>query len=231
MQVSEIKSDIDFMCGSTSASYPNSDKMRNVNIEYQRIATLIWQSDGQWQFDDSNSTTLPVAKTSLVSNQQDYSLPSSALRVQRVQIKDNGGNWSVLKPIDVGDFNLATETQFPTPGLPTNYDLIGSSLILYPTPFSGSVTLSAGLEVFVQRSITELGVSATSATPGFPAPFHRLLSYAASIDFVQDVNQKQSLLIMKDRLEKGLVKFYSHRADEFPTRIIPHAAKNWRQNL
>jgi len=45
MTISEIKSDIDFLCGSTSATYLDADKIRNVNIAYQDVARVIWESD------------------------------------------------------------------------------------------------------------------------------------------------------------------------------------------
>ena len=93
MNVSELKSDTDFLAMSTSATYADADKVRNMNVAYNDVTRQIWESQGGWYFDDSNATTLPVAKTTLVHNQQDYELPSTAQRVRRLEIMDGNGAW------------------------------------------------------------------------------------------------------------------------------------------
>lgn len=215
------------MCGATSATYLNSDKVRNMNIAYQDVARLVWESAAGWQFDDSNATTLPLVKTTLVHNQQDYSLPSTSQRVESVIVKDSGGNWVKLKPFDIHDITIALPEYYEGTGMPLYYDLIGRSIMLYPTPSSAYTTLASGLGVYINRDVTEFGVSATSTVPGFATPFHRILSYAAAIDFTQDGNQKQALAAQKQRLEEGLTRFYSKRAVEEKQDIQP--VKRWRQ--
>lgn len=231
MNVTEIKQDINFLCGATSATYLNLDKMRNVNIEYQRVATLIWDSDSTWNYDDSNNTNSPVAYRTVANASASYLVPTTAIRIEGVEIKDNGGNWTKLKPITYHELPTSPESYFTGSGLPLQYMLEGNEIRLFPPPGTGSVTMSSGMAVRLSRSVTELGVSATTATPGFATPFHRMLSFAASIDFVQDNQQKQFLLLQRDRLEKGLIKFYSHRADDFPGRLNPRTKTFNRQWL
>jgi hypothetical protein len=229
MNISQLKSDVDFLCGSTSATYADTDKIRNINIAYQDVARLIWDSEGTWQYDDSNSTTLPIAKTTLVHAQQDYTLPSTAQRILNVSVKDSSGNFWKLQPIDIQDFTLAPSEEFKTPGLPIYYDLIGRSIMLYPAPASGAVTLASGMSVYVDRDVIEFATTASTTIPGFATPFHRILSYAAAIDFTQDSGVKDRLVSQRARLEAGLVKFYSRRAVESPSRIKPASQKRWRQ--
>lgn len=231
MQISEIKSDIDFLCGSTSATYSDANKIRNVNIAYQDVARLIWESAGGWQYDDSNATSLPIAKTTLVHNQADYSLPSTSQRVHRVEVKDHAGNYIKLDPVDWSDIRVSTTEFLGDPGLPQYYDLIGRSVILYPTPHSGYVTTTSGMAVYVDRDVTNFATTAATTTPGFATPFHRILSYAAALDFVQDERQRQFLALQKQRLEQGLVRFYSKRAVEQKTTIKPFGKKRWRTYL
>lgn len=231
MNLQELKSDINFLCGSTSATYLNSDKVRNMNIAYQDVARLIWESAAGWQFDDSNATTLPLAKTTLVHNQQDYSLPATTQRVEEVMVKDSGGNWVKLKQFDIHDTTLALPEFMESTGLPQYYDMIGRSVMLYPTPSSAYCTLASGLGVYISRDVTEFGVSATSTVPGFATPFHRILSYAAAMDFSQDPQQKQMLAAQKDRLEKGLTRFYSKREVEGKASVNPAGKPRWRQYL
>lgn len=231
MNITELKSDIDFLCGSTSASYPDADKIRNLNIAYNDVARLVWESAGSWQFDDSNASTLPIAKTTLVHNQQDYSLPTDAQRVEEVVVKDSSGNWSKLRPFDIHDTTIAPEEYLDTAGLPVYYDIIGRSIMLYPTPSSGYCILASGLGVYVSRNVTEFAVTASSEVPGFAIPFHRILSYAVAMDFIQDNSQRQTYAILKDKLEKGLANFYAKRDVESPSQIKPRSRKIWHQYI
>lgn len=227
MNVQDLKNDINLLCGSTSATYLNADKIRNVNIAYQDVARLIWESAAGWQFDDSNSTTLPLVKTTLVHGQQDYSLPSTSQRVESVMVKDSGGNFQKLRQFDIHDTTIALPEFYEGNNLPLYYDMVGRSIMLYPTPSSAYCTLASGLGVYINRDVTELGVSATSTTPGFATGFHRILSLGAAIDFTQDPSQREFLLVQKDRLERGLVRFYSKRNVEEHQQIKP--LKSWNK--
>ncbi len=229
MNLLQIKADINFLARCTSATYPDSDKVRNINIAYNDVARLIWESSDGWQYDDSNATTLPIAKSTLLHNQQDYTLPLTAQRIHEVAVQDSSGNWVKLIPIDWADMTLPPMEYFNTPGLPQYYDLLGNSVMLYPSPASGSVTLTSGIAIFMERDVTEFKVTATSSTPGFATAFHRILSYAAALDFSEDTNDRNLLITQKDRMEKGLTRFYSKRGVEIKTQIKPAGKKRWRQ--
>jgi len=229
MNVTNLKDDVDFLCGSTSATYPVADKVRNINIAYQNVARTIWESADGWQYDDSNATTLPIAKATLVHGQQDYSIPTTAQRIHRVELKDGGGNFQKLKQIDIHDVDIAMGEYMETDGMPVYFDVIGRSVMLYPAPASGSVTLSAGLQLYFDRDVTEFPVTGSTEVPGFATPFHRILSYATAIDFVRDDNEKQYLVNEKEKLTEGMKRFYGKRNVEYKSRIKPAGKKRWRQ--
>ena len=226
-----ICDDIDFLCGSTSASYPLQAKNRNVNQHYFNVVRLIWESQDRWQYDDSNYTDLPRAKTTMVANQRDYSLPATAQRIRRVQVKDSNGNWQKVTSIDEADITEQSIEEFQeSSGLPIYYDLVGRSLFLFPAPASGSTTLSAGLEIHVDRTPSAFA-SASTNSPGFPEPFHRILSLAASVDFIQDPNRRQYLVREKEKLEMALKNFYAHRNIEQVNKIQPRSKRFWRRYI
>ena len=234
MNIQTIEQDIDFLCGSTSATYPVASKIRNVNICYQDVARVIWESEGAWSFDDSNNTTLPVAYKTLGQASAQYVIPTTAFRVEGVEVLASG-NWRKLQPISFADF---TDQNYPdfignssTPGLPSYYRLEGNTITLYPSPASASVTLASGMQVLLARSVTEFAVSATTTLPGFVAPFHRILSYGASIDFSTDENDRNFFIQQRDRLMTGLQTFYSKRGIEYKTRILPAGKKRWRNYI
>lgn len=228
MTISEIDADIDFLCGSTSATYSPTNKRRNMNIAYRDVARIIWESDGGWRYDDTNATTLPKATTTLVHNQQDYSLPSTAQRINRIEVLSQDGNYTRLRPLDMHEITTGLPEYLGNPGLPIAYELVGRSILLYPIPHSASVTETAGLIIYPERDITEIAVSATTSEPGYAGAFHRILSYAASIDFTQDQQQRQFLAMQKDRLEQGMIRFYAKRGAEIKTKIKPGGRKKWR---
>jgi len=229
LNLTQLKQDCHFLCGSTSGTYPDTDLVRNINIAYQDTARLVWSSAGGWQFDDSNATTLPIAKTTMVHNQKDYTLPATTQKIEQVIVQDKDGGWNKLTPIDIHDKTVPLDEYSSGNGLPLYYDLVGRSIMLYPSPGSAYCTMASGLGVYVSRDVTEFATTATTTIPGFATPFHRILSYAAAIDFSQDSNQRQMLVSQKDRLEKGLIKFYSDREVEGNVSVKPRHKKYWKQ--
>lgn len=229
MNITDIDSDVDFLCGSTSANYPPAAKRRNMNIHYQDVARLIWESDGTWAYDDANNTDGPVAYRSVANASASYLVPTTAIRIKDVEIKDSSGDWKVLTPVTLDEMNgISPEEYYTGTGLPIKYQLEGNEIRLFPAPGTGYVTMSSGMAVRLSRGVTEFPVTASTATPGFAVPFHRILSYGVALDFEKDEGQRRFLLMQKDRLERGLVKFYSKRAEQAPSRIRP-ANRNYRR--
>ncbi|NCN26049.1 hypothetical protein GW915_00605 [bacterium] len=228
MNVQTIKSDIDFLCGSTSATYLDADKMRNVNICYHDVARSIWEADGTWTYDDANNTDSPIAYRTITASSASYLIPTTAIRVEGVEVKDGAGHWQKLKPLDYHTLSVSPEEFLKTPGMPIYYQLEGTQVRLFPPPGTGYATFVSGMAVRLSREVTELAVTATTTTPGFPASFHRILSLSAALDFVQDNQQRQFLLLQKARLEKGLANFYSKRGAEYKSQIKPASKRRWR---
>lgn len=220
--------DIDFLCGTTTASYPIPAKVRNINQAYYDVNRLIWESCDTWQYDDSNKTDLPITKTTLVDSQQDYSIPSTAQKVHRVEVKDSAGNWVKLTPIDYEQIGIALPEYFETPGLPSHYDLNGNSIYLYPSPSSAYCTLASGMALYVDRDVTLFTSASTTAAPGFAPQFHRLLSLQAALDFEPDSQQRQLFMAEKSNLVEGLKKFYGSREVEKRTSIRPSGKRHHR---
>lgn len=231
MNLQNLKDDTDFLCGSTSGTYSNANKVRNMNVAYHDVARLIWESDGVWSFDDSNNTNAPVAYRTVANASASYLVPTTALRIEGVEIKDGNSNWTKLTPVSYHDLTVSPEEFLSSTGLPTYYQLEGNEIRLYPPPGTGYVTMSSGMAVRLSRGVTELNATATTTTPGFATPFHRILSLAAAIDFTQDEQQRRFLITQKTRLEQGLSRFYSRRGAELKTKVNPSGRKAWRQYL
>lgn len=223
--------DVLFLTRSTTASYPLADITRNVNQEYHNVNRLIWDSADDWHYDDTNQTDLPVSTTNLVHNQQDYSVPSTAQRIRRVEIKDSNGNYVKLFPILQEDIDISIKEYMEEAGLPQYYDLVDNSIYLFPKPSSAYCTTTSGMDVYFDRDIVEFTTASTTASPGFATPFHRLLSLQAAIDFTEDNNRMNLWMSEKSNLVDGLKKFYSTRSLEEKGTIRPAGRRFWQQYL
>lgn len=214
--------DIDYILGTDSTQYPLADKLRNINSWHYVAVTDILESMSNWEWDDTNKTDFPVGTTTLVVGQRDYSLPSDFLKLLRVEVLDVNGNYQPVHQFDEQEVGVALSEFMKTNGLPLYYREIGSSLELYPSPSSGSVTLAAGLKVYYVRTQTEFTTSDATVSPGFPAVFHRLLSYGASYDHASFKMTSNPTLInnIAGRIKEtraSLQKYYASRNREVRT--------------
>jgi len=192
---------------------------------YRRVNSWIWEVTGTWEYDDSNYTDLPIATTTIVNEQQDYEIPSVAQKIDRVEVLDSDGNYQLITPIDKSQIKTSAMSEFyETPGLPTCYDLIGRSLVLYPKPSISNVTAAKGLKLYFTRDIDEFASTATTTAPGFVSNFHRILSLGASYDYAisYEMNTKANFLKGQiNEMVEELKKFYGQRHRDMPTRFEP----------
>lgn len=216
--------DINDWCGTDDTSYPIAKKTRDINAWLDRVVSLILQSDGRWQWDDSNYTDLPIGTGDLVSGQQDYNIAGSTfLNISRLEVMGPDGNYYLLDPIDEHDIaNQALSEYMKTPGRPLKYDKKGDSVFLCPAPASGSVTLAKGLKVSFQRTGSYFTASDTTKSPGFNPLFHRILSLGPSLDYVSKnemVTKVKIIAPMVEKLEAGLILAYSTRSKDEKTTL------------
>lgn len=219
----DIISDIDFWAGTNSSNYETNDKFRSVNEWYRTVNSWIWQSAGDWEFDDSKYTTLPEATTDLVDGQADYSLPSTAQKLRRVEILDSSGDWQIVHPYDESQIQDEGLSEAETEeALPQYYRTEGRSLI-FQYPIDGSkVTTTNGLKIYVSRYIDEFAVTDTTDTPGFNEDYHRILSMGAALDYClakgkdEQVTRLNALIQSK---KKDLQEFYGSRHRNFKNSL------------
>jgi len=212
-----------------TTTYPIADFTRNANNWYRRVNSWIWQVTGEWEYDDSNYTNLPEATADLVAGQRDYELPSTAQKIDRVEVLDNSGNSQKLEAIDKSQITISMDEFCKTAGMPKYYDVLGRSLLLYPAPSSSNTTLSNGIKLYFSRDIDEFQTTDTSASPGFIEDFHEMISVGAAIDFAQtvgDYNRSTTLDSRLKSLKEDLVKYYGSNQRD----LMPNIAPNYKQH-
>ena len=187
MQIGDIQNKIYNLTKTNATSYPNAAMLIDLNIAYSRITSLIFQADGRWEWDDSNQSDLPIATTALVASQQDYSLSAGQIYIERIEVLPNGGQYFYkLFPRDVEDPMWGAEVtgiDNKTVGTPMKYDVIGTSVFLYPIP---NYSQAASLKIYFKRTQVDISsgdLSTGTLVPGFNSLFHDLLAYLVAFDY------------------------------------------------
>ena len=217
--------DIDFLLGTDSTQYPLADKLRNINLAMYDVVSDIIHYNSNWEWDDTNKTDHPIGTTNLVASQKDYSLPSTFLKLLRVEVKDAGGSYRQLQQFDEQQIsNIGLSEFMKTDGMPLYYREIGNSIELYPSPSASSVTLTAGLKIYYTRTQTEFTNADASVSPGIPAVFHRVISLIAAYDYAStkltsNTNLITSLKTRIDKMREDIKQYYSSRNREVRNRL------------
>jgi len=201
-----------------SNGFPIATFTRWSNIWYRRAAVWVWKHADDWRFDDTagvgsgdqdDDAGLPVALSTLVSSQKIYALPTTALRVRRVEVKDNAGLWHRVLPIREQSIKGAKAEYRKIDGRPVEYLLVGNKIQLLPAPDNGvTVTLVGGMRVYFDRDVDSFVVGDTSAEPSLPVPWHQLLSLGPAFDFAV-----ANGLANADALEKQILTQYPEMAE------------------
>lgn len=219
MTFTNITNRIYFLADTNSVAFPIADLTASANAALNHVSSLILMSDLRWRWDDSNQTDLPIATAALVANQQDYSISSTHLIIERIEVKDSDGNWHLLNPIDQSElkrdkFQAMGEYQ-ETSGIPAEYDLIGESIFLYPKP---NYSQAASLKVYYARGPHEFSTTDTTEEPGFNSLFHDLIPLTVSYEYVfnkrNNPQRAQWLLTEVQKGEDAIQKFYGKRFND-----------------
>jgi hypothetical protein len=230
MTISEINTKITQLLGiGTGADqYPAAQRLIDVNNAYHKVASMIFDSQDESDFDDPNYTDFPILTTSLVADQRDYSIPSSekVVSIKNVSISYDGTNFYKAVPVDWGETILPTatagsaaETEIDSNFNKTNprYDYKYNSLFLYPRADATDVANGGKIIIEWTREVdpfTSGQVTTGTREPGFDTAFHVLLAYYPAIEWAI-AKGKQSLvnnlLPMTQDLEARLRRQYGKK--------------------
>lgn len=216
--------DTTFLLGGVDTTdFATKDRTRCINEHYRKVWQWIFEAYGGWRWDDTNQTDLPQATDSLVSGTATYALPSAALSIYAVETKNSSsGDFQKLIPYSAEEINRrqSIDEFFESNGVPQYYRLVGDTIELFPAPNYAS---TGGLKVYFDRDISTFASTDTTKTPGFAAPFHRVLSIGAAMDFAvaNGLNDKAAnLASLYNDYEKRIKEFYSQRwRDRQPAKI------------
>lgn len=200
---------------------------RYLNLGLSRMSALIAQADTRWQFHDSNYTTHPIGKTTLVAGQKDYTLAEIHQEVRHVYVKNADGIDVPLKPID--EYDIAKSGVSPASfmsedGMPAYYDKQGRALMLYPAPKAGEFTASEGLVVTYTSSPSYFVSTDTTKKAGLSPSFQHYPAVYAKRHYAlnnQMRKKAQDFSVELAELEEAMVAHFSRRdRDEKPNMSV-----------
>ncbi len=220
-EYSGLIQDIDFLLfgdGETfNTAYSLKDRTRNVNVAYDEIISELFKSDYTWQWDDTTYGNVPIATTTLVAGQENYTFPDSLAVIRRIRVSDRTGNLKTLDPVsrrDVSDGELDNQ------GTPSKYYKIGNAVFPVPIPNYGGT-----IEAQFQRGANYFSHDDTDKKPGFTEHFHPFLSISAALRFAVAngmVQKASELRYEKELMKRAIREHYETRAkDQRPRLSLP----------
>lgn len=240
MTIADLETLTRFLTNSTTTSVTAANLLILENKYYEEITGKILSetSGAQWQFGDFNYTEFPTFTITLRDSDPEYDLKevsTTPLTIMGLEVQDNEGNWHVLRRTTlrrIHEQGIGQEDYQETDGLPNEYEIRDNMIVLYPAPDNGiSVTLSGGLKVFYLRTadiFTSAEVTTGTKEPGFPSPWHWLLSYGPAYDIALTANLPTANAF-RDRYEKGLKDMlgFISRRDQATRPIMTNRGINY----
>jgi hypothetical protein len=194
------------------------------NEASRQVWHWIFTSCGGWQYDDSNQTDLPAATATLTDSQNTYALPSTALTVQSISIKNESGDWYDLKPLTeeiIRSTGNSVEEFFETDGAPLYYTLVGNTIRLFP---ASNYTQADSLRVCFERGSVAFASTDTTKTPGFASEYHGVIPLLASIMWLKVKTPQDATLQMfradAMEFEQRIKEFYSKRFKDMSPLVL-----------
>lgn len=196
---------------SDTSSYTAANLLIDINIWYQKVVSMIFESQDDTDFDDQRNTNYPIVTTAMVALQRDYTMPVSdqVLKIKRVDVTYDGTTWFRATPFDDGvpQWGMGNPTNEDTNMIKQapQYDIKYNSLFIYPLAQASDVSSGATIRVEWERNITPFTAADYSVDPndstvilGFDAPFHPIVAYGAAYEFANANNLPQLANIKTD---------------------------------
>ena len=237
MTLSDIQNKIYSLTGTDSTSYPNATMLIDLNLWYQKIVTMILDSQDEADFDDLRQTDYPISTIPLTTN-RDYSIAQSynMLKMKDVSVTYDGTKYYRALPVDdtenmygiapssAGTANTTIDANFSKNS--PRYDLKYNAIWLYP--IASTADVSAGAQMILEwfRSPVEFtsgDLTTGTASPGFDISFHGMMAYGPAFEYAQQkqLPNKNDLAGMLQDYEARLKRQYSSKQLDRKYRVTP----------
>lgn len=213
---------------SDTVSYTAANLLIDINIWYQKVASMIFESQDDTDFDDARQTNYPVATRLLVAGQRDYSFSTASwtligkeggggtasqallpLKIKRLDVSYDGSNYFRATPFDNGvpSWGIGNPTMEDANMIKQapRYEVQYNSIFLYPLAIASDVSAGAIMRLEQERNVIPFTSANYTTDPsdstvvlGFDAPFHPIIAYGAAYEFANANNLPQLQNIKQD---------------------------------
>lgn len=223
-----VVDEINDICQSDNSNYPLLSKARRVNAALDRFFTLAFAADGRWTWDDSNYDTAPIQSINLVSGTQSYNLDdftSEIINVLRVEALNSASSKLLLSRLDRTNVTGALTDYQSTSGTPSEYDLVGEFIYLYPKPNYNSTN---GLTLYIERNKSAFVSTDTTKVLGIPSIFNQYICNLASLPYLIEFQkaQKNDIAVKIASDEEQIKSYFFAREKGVAKRMMPGAEDN-----
>lgn len=223
---------IDDLLDTNETSYPIKKKTRDINLAYDEVMYLIFQTGGTWQWDDSNHTSYPILTTDIVSGQRDYSFVADSagnliLEIYKVMVADSTGLFREITPVDVpAGAPVNYYDGLNTDGIPNTYDKLGSGIFLDPIP---NYNYTGGLKIYVNREGMYFTSTDTTKKAGFAGILHEYLAIRPAYYFAirHSMPIAQGLFRQMEDFKMKILDFYKIREKDVVKRLTAKEIKSY----
>lgn len=206
MTLGEINTKVLSLTHADTSSYPDATMLIDINMWYQKITDMIFESQDDTDFDDQRNTTYPILTTPLVAGQRDYSMPVSnqVQKIKRIDITYDGTNYFRATPFDDGvpQWGMGNPTMEDANMIKQapRYDIKYNSIFVYPLAIASDVSAGAQIRIEWERSVTPFSqtadynaaaMSTSVSVPGIDLPWQPMLAYGAAYEFANANNLPQ----------------------------------------
>ena len=198
MTIADIETLARLLVGADTNSLTPAQLLILDNKYYEEITgKIIAETAGaEQQRGDFNYTSFPNFPISMTNSESSYGLDdietagARPLTIMGVEVIDQNGDEHVVYPISfrkIRERGFALDNYSSTDGLPNEYLIWDNIIRLFPAPDDGvSVTLTNGLIIYYLRTadvFTTAQQTTGTKLPGFPTPWHYLMSYGSAADY------------------------------------------------
>ena len=206
--------EINDICNSDNNSYPIESKTRRVNAALDRFFTLAFDTAGLWPYDDTNWNTEPIQTINIVSGTQSYDLgtfTSEIINILRVELYNSAAATTAnvldrLKRDSISD----SLTSYTVSGIPSQYDLIGQNIWLYPKP---NYSCTNGLKIYMERNKSAFLYTDTTKVLPVPSIFVQYICRLTSLPYLIEFQkpQKNDIATQISMDEEAIKNYFANR--------------------
>lgn len=201
-----------------TTSWSLSEFTSDFNYTLKNIENTLFNIMGEWKYDDNNYTTQPIAKIDLTANTQSYAVPKVAMGIDRIDVKDQGGNWRRLIAMPEDQLPHPEDDYQDVPSDPIKYLLRGETIKLFPAP---NYSQSASLRISIRRQAVVFATTDTTKEPGILTNYDELLAIGSAKMFAmkKGLPQYQALVNEYEMGKKDIKRSYATRWKEVKPAI------------